>query len=176
MWRKRKLPAVAIVAVLSLAGAAWFARAYLSHAQSDNDDAFALSIVGGWWSISGERHLMLDWEGRRASLRDYGRSDADVESVGSWRTTQSTVLVHVAGGELTQELELVGTDAEMFLAPAPAAQARLLDSWIADHAEGDEDMSPSDRSSAREARRRLDACEGRAALSAGIAASRLGIG
>ena len=154
MWRKRKLRAVAIVAVLSLAAAAWFARAYLSHAQPDNDDAFALSIIGGWWSISGERHLMLDWEGRRASLRDYARSDAGVESVGSWRTTQSTVVVHVVGaaGELTQELELVGTDAEMFLAPAPAAQARLLDSWIADHAEGDEDVSPSDSSSAREAR------------------------
>jgi len=52
--------------------------------------------------------------------------------------------VHVAGaaGEITQELELVGTDAETFLAPMPAAQARLLDSWIADHAEDDEEMSP----------------------------------
>jgi hypothetical protein len=39
----------------------------------------------------------------------------------------------------------------MFLAPVPAAQARLVDSWIADHAEDDEDMSPND-STAREAR------------------------
>ena len=153
MRRKSKLRAAVIFALLSLLATTWLARAYLSRAEPepDNDDTLALSIIGGWWSISGERHLALEWEGRRASLRDYSTSEAGAQSTGSWRTTKTTVIVHVAGaaGEITQELELVGTDAEMFRAPMPAAQARLVDSWIADHAEDDEDMSPD--STAREA-------------------------
>ena len=155
MWRNSKLRAAVLFALLLIAATAWLARAYLSRAEPepDNDDALALSIIGGWWSISGERHLALEWEGRRASLRDYSTSDAGAQSIGSWRTTKNSVIVHVAGaaGEITQELEPIGTDAEMFLAPMPAAQARLVDSWIADHAEDDEDMSPND-STAREAR------------------------
>jgi hypothetical protein len=149
------LRAVTLVALLSATAAVWLARAYLSGAELEPDtgDAFALSIIGGWWNIAGDRHLALDWEGRRASLRDYSKSDAGVESTGSWRTTKTSVIVHVAGaaGELDQELELIGNDAEMFLAPTPAGQARLLDSWIADHDQDDEDMSPSD-STARETR------------------------
>jgi hypothetical protein len=151
---RRTLRAVVVVVLLSL-GAGWLAHAYLSRAEPEPDaeDALALSIIGGWWNISGDRHLTLEWEGRRAWLRDYSKSDAGAESTGTWRTTKNNVMVHVTGaaGELKLELELVGNDAEMFLAPAPAAQARLLDSWIADHDEDDEDMSPSD-STAREAR------------------------
>ena len=101
--------------------AGWFAYAYLSgtEAAPDSEDKLALSIIGGWWNIAGDRHLTLEWEGRRATLHDYAKSDAGVESVGSWRTSKDTVTVHVRGaaGELTQELELVGNDAEMFLAP-----------------------------------------------------------
>jgi hypothetical protein len=89
-----------------------------------------------------------------AWLRDYSKSDAGVESTGSWRTTKNNVMVHVSGaaGELKLEPR-AGRQLmqEMFLAPAPAAQARLFDSWIADHDDDDEDMSPSD-STAREAR------------------------
>src|SRR5262249_53199316 len=75
---------------------------------------------------------------------------------GGWHTTKDTVIVQVSGaaGELAQELEPVGNDAEMFLAPAPATRARLLDSWIAEHEEDDEDdedMSP-EGGTAREAR------------------------
>jgi hypothetical protein len=151
---RRTLRALVVIVLLSI-GAGWLAHAYLSRAEPEPDaeDALALSIIGGWWNISGDRHLTLEWEGRRAWLRDYSKSDAGVESTGSWRTTKNNVIVHVTGaaGELKLELELIGNDAEMFLAPAPAAQARLLDAWIADHDEDDEDMSPSD-STAREAR------------------------
>jgi hypothetical protein len=151
---RRTLRALVVI-VLLLIGAGWLAHAYLSRAEPEPDaeDALALSIIGGWWNISGDRHLTLEWEGRRAWLRDYSQSDAGVESTGSWRTTKNNVIVDVTGaaGELKLELELIGNDAEMFLAPAPAAQARLLDSWIADHDDDDEDMSPSD-STAREAR------------------------
>jgi hypothetical protein len=59
--------------------------------------------------------------------------------------------VRGAAGTLDQELELVGNDVEMFLAPAPSVQARWFDSWIAEHEDDDEDMSPSD-STARETR------------------------
>jgi len=153
MARKSKLRAAVIVALVSITAGGWLARAYLSRAEPDDEDALALSIIGGWWSISGERHLALQWEGRRAALRDYSTSEAGTESVGSWRTTKTTLIVHVAGaaGEVTQELELVGTDAEMFLAPVPAAQARLMDSWIADHEQDEDEISPSD-SKSREAR------------------------
>jgi len=151
---RRSLRAAAVIILLCI-GIGWLAYAYLSRAkpEPDAEDALALSIIGGWWNISGDRHLTLEWEGRRAWLRDYSKSDAGVESTGSWRTTKNKVMVHVSGaaGELKLDLELVGNDAEMFLAPAPAAQARLFDSWIADHDEDDEDMSPSD-STAREAR------------------------
>ena len=151
--RRRALRAAFVVVALSVP-AVWLAHTYLSRAEPkpDAENTLALSIIGGWWNIAGDRHLALEWEGRRAWLRDYAKSDAGVQSVGSWRTTKNNVIIHVTGaaGELTQELELVGNDAEMFLAPAPAAQARLLDSWIADHDEDDEDMSPRD-STAREA-------------------------
>jgi len=136
-----------VIALLAIP-AGWLAYAYLSGKESvpDNEDKLALSIIGGWWNIAGDRHLTLEWEGRRATLHDYVQSDAGVQSVGSWRTTKDTVIVHVRGaaGDLTQELELVGNDAEMFLAPAPSRQARLIDCWIADHDEDDEDMSPPD--------------------------------
>ena len=145
-WRRRALLTLVIVTLLAISGG-WFAYAYLSgtEAAPDSEDKLALSIIGGWWNIAGDRHLTLEWEGRRATLHDYAKSDAGVESVGSWRTSKDTVTVHVRGaaGELTQELELVGNDAEMFLAPAPAKQARLIDCWISDH-DDDEDMSLPD--------------------------------
>jgi len=88
--RKSELRTAVIFALLSLAATTWLARAYLSRAEAepDNDDTLALSIVGGWWSISGERHLALEWEGRRASLRDYSTSEAGAQSTGSWRYHQ----------------------------------------------------------------------------------------
>src|SRR5689334_4873666 len=152
-WRRRTLLTLAVVALLAIP-TGWVAYAYLSDrdAAPDSEDELALSIIGGWWSIAGDRHLSLEWEGRRATLRDYANSDAGVESVGSWHTTKDTVIVHVRGaaGELTQELELIGNDAEMFLAPRPSKSARLIDCWIADHDQDDEEMSPAD-STANEA-------------------------
>jgi hypothetical protein len=152
--RTRTLLTLVVIALLAIP-VGWLSYAYLSGAEPapDSEDALALSILGGWWNIEGSRHLVLEWEGRRATLHDFAKSDAGVASIGSWRTTQATVIVHVRGaaGELTQELELVGNDVEMFLAPAPSKQARLIDCWIADHEDHDEDMSPPD-STAREAR------------------------
>ena len=103
-----------------------------------------MDVSGGWWSIAGDRYLQLDWDGRRATLWDYSASDKGVRSTGGWRTTDHTVTVHVNGaaGELSQEFELVGNDAEAFLAPAPAASAKLLDSWIADHGDDDDEETP----------------------------------
>jgi hypothetical protein len=143
--RHRILRALIFVVVLGLP-ASWIAYDYLIHSARAPQPADALTVnaVGRWWNISGDRYLALEWEGQRAWLRDYTNSDSGVVSAGSWRTAKDIVIVHVTGdaGELTQELELVGNDAEMFLAPAPAARARLLDSWIADHDDDDEDMSP----------------------------------
>jgi|SRR5690349_13837094 len=140
---------------LGLCAAAWLVHSYRGHAEPgvDADDNLALSVIGGWWNIVGDRHLTLAWEGHRATLIDYSTSDAGVQSTGTWHTTQDSVIVHVQGaaGALEQTLELVGNEAEMFLAPSPSAQARLFDSWIADHDDDAEDMSPSD-STAREAR------------------------
>jgi hypothetical protein len=116
-------------------------------------DGIALDAAGGWWNVAGDRYLELDWEGRRATLWDYSVSESGVESTGSWRTTENTVVVQVSGaaGSLTQEYEVVGNDAELFLAPAPVASARLLDSWIADHgSEESEDVDPG-HSASREA-------------------------
>ena len=142
-------------ALLFGAAAIWLAHSYWSRAEPepDSEDALALDIIGGWWNITGDRHLALEWEGRRATLHDYSRSEAGAESVGSWRTTKNIVIVHVSGaaGTFDQELELVGNDVEIFLAPTPSVQARLFDSWIAEHEDDDEDMSPSD-STARETR------------------------
>jgi hypothetical protein len=143
------LLSVVAVTLLAIPGG-WCAYTYFTRTESapDSGDKLALSIVGGWWNIAGDRHLTLAWEGRRATLVDYAKSDAGVESVGSWRTSKDNVIVHVRGaaGELTQELEVVGNDAEIFLAPAPAKQARLIDCWIFDHDEDDEDMSLPDSS------------------------------
>jgi len=151
--RRRYLPGALIA--LCIGAAAWLAYGYLNRAElgPDTDDSLALSVIGGWWNIVGDRHLMLDWEGHRATLTDYSSSEIGIQSVGTWRTSKDIVIVRVQGaaGALEQTLELVGTDAEMFLAPTPAAQARLLESWIADHDEDAEDMSPAD-STARETR------------------------
>jgi len=153
--RTRRRLAATLAALLFGAAAIWLAHTYWSRAEPepDSEDALAFDIVGGWWNITGDRHLALEWEGRRATLHDYSQSEAGAQSVGSWRTTKNIVIVHVSGaaGTFDQELELVGNDAEMFLAPAPSAQARLFDSWIAEHEDDDEDMSPSD-STARETR------------------------
>jgi len=154
-FRARRGLAAALAALLFGAAGIWLAHSYWSRAEPEagSEDALALDIIGGWWNITGDRHLALEWEGRRATLHDYSRSEAGVESVGSWRTTKNIVIVHVSGaaGTLDQELELVGNDVEMFLAPTPSAQARLFDSWIAEHEDDDEDMSPSD-STPRETR------------------------
>ncbi len=137
---------VLLLALLA-AVAAWLAydSAQQTPAARTPSDGIALDAAGGWWSIAGDRYLELDWEGRRATLWDYSASDSGVESSGTWRTTDHTVLVQLSGaaGSLAQEYEVVGNDAELFLAPAPVATARLLDSWIADHGnEDDEDVGP----------------------------------
>jgi len=116
-------------------------------------ESIALDAAGGWWNVTGERYLELDWEGRRATLWDYSASETGVESTGAWRTTDNTVLIQVSGaaGELSQEYEVVGNDAELFLAPAPAATARLLDSWIADHGSDDSEEVNPGHSASRQA-------------------------
>src|SRR3954462_11244784 len=111
--RRRTLLTLAVIALLAiLTGGLAYIHLSGREAAPDNEDKLALSIIGGWWNIAGDRHLTLEWEGRRATLHDYAKSDAGVESVGSWRTSENTVSVHVRGaaGELTQELELVGND------------------------------------------------------------------
>ncbi len=108
-------------------------------------NAVALDAAGGWWNVAGDRYLELDWEGRRATLWDYSDSESGVESAGTWRATDQTIVVEVSGaaGSLTREYEVVGNDAELFLAPAPVSTAKLLDSWIADHGnQDDEDVGP----------------------------------
>jgi hypothetical protein len=137
----------ALLLALLAAVAAWFA--YDSAQQTPGartpGSAVALDAAGGWWNVAGDRYLELDWEGRRATLWDYSDSDSGVESAGTWRATDQTIVVQVSGaaGSLTQEYELVGNDAELFLAPAPLSTAKLLDSWIADHGnEDDEDVGP----------------------------------
>ncbi len=138
---------VVLLLALLAAVAAWLAydSAQQTPAARTPSDGIALDAAGGWWSIAGDRYLELDWEGRRATLWDYSASDGGVESSGTWRTTDHTVFVQLSGaaGSLAQEYEVVGNDAELFLAPAPVATARLLDSWIADHGnEDDEDVGP----------------------------------
>jgi hypothetical protein len=104
----------------------------------------ALEAAGGWWSITGDRYLDLEWEGRRAVLWDYSSSETGVTSTGTWRTTRNTLIVQVSGpaGQLREEFELLGNDVEAFLAPAPASTAKLIDCWIADHGDDDEDSAP----------------------------------
>jgi len=135
------MPAGLLIAV----AAGWLLYTHLREAPAEPPagESLAMDVSGGWWSISGDRYLQLDWDGRRATLRDYSASEQGIESTGNWRATDNTVIVHVSGaaGELSQELELVGNDAEAFLAPAPAASAKLMDSWIADHGEEDDDSS-----------------------------------
>jgi hypothetical protein len=116
-------------------------------------DAVALDAAGGWWNVGGDRYLELEWEGRRATLWDYSDSDSGVESAGRWRATDQTIVVDVSGaaGSLTREYEVVGNDAELFLAPSPVATAKLLDSWIADHGTQDEEDVGPGHSVSREA-------------------------
>ena len=138
---------LALLVTLLAAAAAWLAydSAQQTPAARTPAESVALDAAGGWWSVLGDRYLELEWEGRRATLWDYATSDSGVESTGSWRTTDRTVFVQVSGaaGSLAQEYEVVGNDAELFLAPAPVSTARLLDSWIADHgSEDDEDVGP----------------------------------
>jgi len=137
------------VLLLALLGAvaAWLAydSAQQTPAARTPADAAALSAAGGWWNVAGDRYLELDWEGRRATLWDYSETETGVESDGTWRSRDQTIWVEVSGaaGNLTQEYEVVGNDAELFLAPAPLSTARLVDSWIADHgSEDDEDVGP----------------------------------
>jgi hypothetical protein len=142
---KRARP-VLLLALLA-AVAAWFAydSAQQTPAARTPGNAVALDAAGGWWNVAGDRYLELDWEGRRATLWDYSDSDSGVESAGTWRATDQTIVVQVSGaaGNLNQEYEVIGNDSELFLAPAPASTAKLLDSWIADHGnQDDEDVGP----------------------------------
>ena len=152
--RRSRARPVLLLALLA-AVAAWFGydSAQQTPAARTPANAIALDAAGGWWNVAGDRYLELDWEGRRATLWDYSDSENGVESAGTWRATDQTILVQVSGaaGSLTQEYEVVGNDAELFLAPAPVSTARLLDSWIADHDnQNDEDVGPG-RSVSREA-------------------------
>ncbi len=136
-----------LLLALLVAVAAWFAydSAQQTPAARTAANAVALDAAGGWWNVTGDRYLELAWEGRRATLWDYADSDSGVESTGTWRATDKTIVVQVSGaaGGLSQEYEVVGNDAELFLAPAPVSTARLLDSWIADHGnQDDEDVDP----------------------------------
>jgi hypothetical protein len=153
---RRLALAAAITAILAIP-VGWLSYAYFAHSgvAAQTEEQLALSIVGGWWNIVGDRYLALDWEGRRATLVDFTRVDTGEESSGSWRASQNGVIVQVrgAGGELTQEFEVIGNDAELFLAPTPSGNARLLESWIADHDEETDDVTPGD-STSREARHR----------------------
>jgi len=145
---------VLLLALLA-AVAAWFAydSAQQTPAARTPADAVALDAAGGWWNVGGDRYLELEWEGRRATLWDYSDSDSGVESAGTWRATDQTIVVQVSGaaGSLAQEYEVVGNDAELFLAPAPVSTARLLDSWIADHGNQDEEDVGPGHSVSREA-------------------------
>jgi hypothetical protein len=127
---------------------AWVGYEYAHKASAErvSADSLALEAVGAWWNVIGDRYLELDWEGRRASLWDYSSSEEGVESTGTWSASETVVTIHVSGkaGELTQQYELVGNDAELFLAPKPIDKARLLDSWIADHGDDEDDSSPKD--------------------------------
>jgi hypothetical protein len=136
-----------LLLTLLAAIATWFAydSAQQTPAARTPANGIAMDAAGGWWNVAGDRYLGLDWEGRRATLWDYSASDSGVESTGTWRATDQTVVVEVSGdaGSLTQEYEVVGSDAELFLAPAPASTAKLFDSWIADHGgQDDEDVGP----------------------------------
>jgi len=138
---------VVLLVVLLACVAGWFAydSSQLTPAAKSPAEAVALDAAGGWWNVLGDRYLELQWEGRRATLWDYTASESGVESTGFWRTTDQTVVVQVSGdaGSLAQEFEVVGNDAELFLAPAPAVKAKLFDSWIADHGDDeDENVSP----------------------------------
>jgi len=135
--------------VAAVLGWLTYARFHEAPVEPAAGSTLAMDVSGGWWSISGDRYLQLDWDGRRATLLDYSASDQGVRSTGTWRTSDHTVSVHVDGaaGKLSQDFELVGNDAEAFLAPAPAANAKLMDSWIADHGDDDEDASPDGPSS-----------------------------
>ena len=137
---------VLLLGLLAAVGA-WLAydSAQQTPAARTQASSAALNAAGGWWNVAGDRYLELDWEGRRATLWDYSETESGVESDGTWRSGGQTILVEVSGaaGSLTQEYEVVGNDAELFLAPTPLSTARLVDSWIADHGnEDDEDVGP----------------------------------
>src|SRR5262245_12511518 len=121
-----------VLLVLLACVAGWFAYDSLQTTPAARSPAqgVALDATGGWWNVLGDRYLELQWEGRRATLWDYTASETGVESTGSWRTTDQTVIIQVSGaaGSLAQEYEVVGNDAELFLAPVPAEKERLLDS------------------------------------------------
>lgn len=139
----RPLVLLGLLAALVAASGYYLARSTGAQRQPGND--LALEVAGGWWNITGDRYLDLEWEGRRAVLWDYSSSETGVTSKGTWSATQTTLRVHVAGsaGELVQEYELVGNDVEAFLAPVPASTARLVDCWIADHGDDDEELPPA---------------------------------
>ena len=150
---------LALLLALLAAVAGWLAydSAPQTSAARAPPQGIALDAAGGWWNVAGDRYLELGWEGRRATLWDYSTSESGVESTGIWRTTDKTVFVQVSGaaGSLAREYEVVGNDAELFLAPAPAASARLLDSWIADHGGDDNEEGGPGHPASREAVWRL---------------------
>jgi hypothetical protein len=158
--RLRLIPILVLVAAVL----GWLAYEYAHQAPAEPTpaDTLALDAAGGWWNVVGDRYLELDWEGRRASLWDYSASENGEESTGAWHTTDRAVIVQVSGpgGNLMQEFELIGSDAELFLAPAPASSAKLLESWIADHGDEEEEVSPRD-SKPREAAWRRNGFSGR---------------
>jgi len=146
---------VVLLLVLLACVAGWFAydSSQTTPAARSPAEGVALDAAGGWWNVLGDRYLELQWEGRRATLWDYTASESGVESTGVWRTTDQSVFVQVSGaaGSLAQEYEVVGNDAELFLAPVPAAKAKLFDSWIADHGDDEDDNASPGQSVSREA-------------------------
>jgi hypothetical protein len=143
---RRGLRRVAGLALLTalLAALGYYSTRSTTTQQAAPGNKLAFEAAGGWWNITGDRYLDLEWEGRRAVLWDYTSSETGVTSTGTWRTTQNTLIVQVSGpaGELAQEFELVGNDVEAFLAPSPASTAKLMDCWIADHGDDEEDSTP----------------------------------
>ncbi len=134
--------------VLIVAALGWMGYRYSTDLPDDGatQNQLSLDVIGGWWNVTGDRYLALDWEGRQATLWDYSNDESGIESRGSWRTTgDNRIWIKVSGaaGSLEQEFELVGNDAELFLAPTPSDHAKLLDSWIADHGDSDDDEPPA---------------------------------
>jgi hypothetical protein len=145
---RRIVPRLWAALVMLIAGAilGWlgYGHFHAAPAASSEAESLAADAAGGWWNIEGDRYLQLEWDGRRATLIDYSISEQGTISTGSWHTTQNSVIVQVTGaaGDMSREFELVGNEAEVFLAPSPAAAAKLMDCWIADHGDEEDDDEP----------------------------------